>query len=319
MNFRWGLLLAALMVPAGAMAQAWPSKPVRLITAFGPGSASDIVARMIAEDLQGAFKQAFVVENRPGASGILASDLVAKAPADGYTLMLATNTTHSVNPYLFAKLPYDPLRDFTGIARVCYFPFVLLVNAQSPVRSVDDLRQQARSAPKGVSFGYGNSTGQIASAAFSSLTGMAATAVPYKSSPQVLVDLIGGQIDFAFGDLASSQGQLKSGRVRALAVSTEVPSALIPGLPTLAKAAALPGFDLAAWVGILGPAGLPADITEKLSHRINAMLARPEVVEKLTAMGAEVAPAKVPEFTAYIARQSAVWGSKVKDAGIKPE
>ena len=318
---KWlGMALASAVLPRVATAQQpWPAKPVRLVTAFGAGSASDIVARMIAEDLQAAFGQAFVVDNKPGASGILATDFVAKAPPDGYTILLATNTTHSVNPFMFRKLPYDPVRDFTPIARICYFPFVLLVNAESGIKSVAGLRQYAQANPGKVRYGYGNSTGQIASAALDTLTKLGATAVPYKSSPQVLVDLIGGQITYAFGDLASSAAHLKSGRVHALAVSTEQSSALAPDLPPLASAASLPGFDLAAWVGIFGPHGLPPEITQKLSARINQMLARKDVADKLAAMGAELAAAPAPEFASYVRRQLDVWGAKVKAANIQPE
>ncbi|WP_213956841.1 tripartite tricarboxylate transporter substrate binding protein [Variovorax sp. dw_954] len=310
------LLLAACH---GAMAQAWPSRPIHLVTAFGAGSASDIVARMIAEDLRAAFGQPVLVDNKPGASGIIAAEAVAKSPPDGYTLFLTTNTVHSGNPHLFKKLPYDPIKDFTAIARVCYFPFVLEVNGALPVKSVAELASYARANPGKVSYGYGNSTGQVASAAFNSLMKLDAAAVPYKSSPQVLTDLIGGQISFTFGDLASSQAQLKAGRIRALAVSTEQRSALAPELPTVAAAAGLKGFDLAAWVGVLAPAGLSEDIRARLSAQIGAMLARKDVVDKFTAMGAEVAPADGAAFDAYMKQQLAVWGRKVQDAGIQPE
>ncbi len=187
------VLALALFTCAGALAQAWPAKPVRMVTAFGPGSASDIVARMVAGELQTLLGQPFIVDNKPGASGIIAAEMVAKSPADGYTLFLTTNTVHSSNPHLFKKLPYDPIKDFTPIARVCYFPFVLAVNASLPVHTPRELIAYARNAKQPISYGYGNSTGQVASAAFSSLTQINATAVPYKSSPQVLTDLIGGQ------------------------------------------------------------------------------------------------------------------------------
>ena len=316
---RWlGVFLAAALCQVAA-AQSWPAKPVRIVTAFGAGSASDIVARMIAEDLQSAFGQPFIVENKPGASGILAAEAVAKSAPDGYTLFLTTNTAHSVNPYLFKKLPYDPIKDFTAVARVCYFPFVLAVNANLPVKSVADLVAYGRANPQKLSYGYGNSTGQVASAALNSLLKLEATAVPYKSSPQVLVDLIGGQVTFIFGDLASSQAHLKAGRIRALAVSTEKRSALAPDLPTVAAAANLPGFDLAAWVGVLAPAGLSPDIRTRLSVQIDRMLARPDIADKLTAMGAEVAPASAADFDAYMRQQLEIWGRKVRDAGIQPE
>lgn len=317
-------LLAALVVLCGlvaadAFAQTWPNKPVRIVTAFGAGSASDIVARMLADELQTAFHQPFVVENKPGASGMLAAEAVAKAAPDGYTLFLSTNTAHSVNPHLFKKLPYDPIADFTPVARVCYFPFVLAVNAASPVKTVDQLIALGRSAQNKASYAYGNSSGQIAGAAFTSLLKLDAAAVPYKSTPQALTDLIGGQVNFMFVDLASSQAQVKSGRVRLLAVTTEQKSPQAPELPTIATAANLPGFEVTAWVGVLAPAGLPADITHRLSDQINRSLQRKDIAERLAALGADVAPAPAAELDRTMRAQLLSWGRKVKDAGITPE
>jgi len=300
-------------------AQSWPSKPVRILTAFAAGSASDTVARLLALHLQPMFDQPFVVENKPGASGIIAAEYVAKAPPDGYTLLLTTNTINSGNPHLFTKLPYDALKDFTPIARVCNFLFILMVSAESPIKSVADLRAYAAANPGKLSFGYGNSTGQIAGAAFNSLAGLNALAVPYKSSPQALSALVGGDVTFLFGDLASSQALLKGGRVRALAITTATTSALAPDLPPLATAAGLPGFDLAAWVGVVGPAGMPADVTGRLSKAINAILARKEVADKLTGMGADIFPGTDADLKQYMQQQYVVWRDKIKAAGIQPE
>ncbi|MFD0667075.1 Bug family tripartite tricarboxylate transporter substrate binding protein [Ramlibacter sp. MAHUQ-53] len=312
-------MLAACAAPVSAQAQAWPAKPVKIVTAFGAGSASDIVARMIAEDLQAAFKQPFVVDNKPGASGILAAEMVAKSAPDGYTLFLTTNTAHSVNPFLFKTLPYDPIKDFTPIARVCYFPFVLAVNGQGPVKTIPELLAYARNPANKTSYAYGNSTGQIAGAAFTNLTRIGSVAVPYKSTPQALTDLIGGQVTFLFVDLASSRPHLQSGRIRALGVTVEQKGALTQDLPSVASAAQLPGFDLAAWVGVVGPAGVPPAIVNQVSERINQMLARKEVVEKLTALGADVAPGNAAELGGYMKSQLELWGRKVREAGIQPE
>lgn len=312
---------AALVLAASnaAFAQAWPSKPIRLVTAFGSGSASDIVARMIAAEMQTVFKQSVIVDNKPGASGFIAAQNVATSPPDGYTFFLTTNTVHSANPHLFNKLPYQPIKDFTPVARVCYFPFILTVNSDSSIKTVADLLALAKSPNPNISYAYGNSTGQIAGAAFSALTRMNATAVPYKSTPQAMTDLIGGRVTFMFGDLASSRPHLQSGRLRAIAVTSEQPSALAPDLPTVARTANLQGFDLAAWVGVVAPAGLPADITNKVSSAITSMLARKDVIEKLTTLGAEVAPANAATLQTYMVQQLDVWGRKVKDSGIQPE
>ncbi|MGH8783722.1 MAG: Bug family tripartite tricarboxylate transporter substrate binding protein [Cupriavidus necator] len=226
---------------------------------------------------------------------------------------------NSGNPHLFKKLPYDPIKDFTPVARVCNFLFILAVPADQPIKTVDELRSFAKANPNKVSFAYGNSTGQIAGAAFNTLAGLNALAVPYKSSPQALTALAGGEVTFLFVDLASSQALLKAGRLRALAITTETKSQLMPALPTLASSANLPGFDLAAWVGVVGPAGLPVDVTARLSASINRILARKDVVEKLTSLGADVSPGTSAELQAYMSRQYTVWRDKIKEAGIQPE
>jgi len=315
----WAAAAALVLWCLGAAAQNWPVKPVRIVTAFGAGSASDIVARTLAEELQKAFDQPFIVDNKPGASGIIAAEQVAKAAPDGYTLFLSTNTAHSANPFLFKKLPYEPIKDFTPIARVCYFPFVLAVNASMPFQTVPELMAYARDPAHKLSYGYGNSTGQVAGAAFNSLAKLDATAVPYKSTPQALTDLIGNQIGFLFVDLASSQAHLKSNRLRALAVTTERRSKMAPELPTVAESAKLPGFDLAAWVGVLAPAGLPKDIGDRLSMEINRALADKKILDKLTTLGAEVAPGNANELRSTMDQQLQVWGRKVKEAGIQAE
>ena len=321
MKTRRGLVLLGLMAVlcGNGFAQTWPSKPVKIVTAFAAGSASDIVARLYAQELQTEYGQPFVVENKPGASGFIAAEYVARAPADGYTVLLSTNTINSGNPHLFKKLPYDPLKDFTPIARICNFLFILAVAADQPVKSVADLISYAKANPSKVSFGYGNSTGQIAGAAFNNLAGLNGIAVPYKSTPQALTALVGGEVTYLFVDLASSQALLKGGRLRALAVTTEARSKLAPELPTIASSAQLPGFDLAAWVGILGPAGLPSDITNKLSVSINRITGRKEVSDKLTSMGADISPGTSAELGVYMNEQFVAWRDKVKAAGIQPE
>jgi tripartite-type tricarboxylate transporter receptor subunit TctC len=313
------LPLALAMMACTAAAQAWPARPVKIVTAFAAGSASDIVARLLAQELQTEYSQPFIVENKPGASGFIAAEFVAKAPPDGYTLMLTTNTVNSGNPHLFKKLPYDPIKDFTPIARVCNFLFILAVPAEQPIKSVADLLRHAKANPGKVSFAYGNSTGQIAGAAFSSLAGLDALPVPYKSSPQALTALASGEVTYLFTDLASSQALQKAGKVRALAITTEAKSKLAPELPTIAASAGLPGFDLAAWVGVVGPAGMPSDLTGRLSTSINRILARKEVQDRLTSLGADVAPGTAAELQEYMVRQYATWRDKVRAAGIKPE
>lgn len=298
---------------------AYPSQPVHLITAFAAGSASDILARMIGEQLQTALGQPVIVENKPGASGQMASDYVARAQPDGYTIMLATNTTHSSNPFLFKNLRYDPIADFTPLVQVCNFPFVLVVGKQVPVNSVSELLEYGKKHQASVNYAYGNSTGQIAAASFDKITGMQAAAIPYKSTPQAMTDIIGGRATFMFVDLASAAGHIEAGSLRALAVSTEQPSSLAPDLPPVSQALGRPGFDLAAWVGIFGPAKLPQSIAARLSDELYRIVAAPEFQQRLKQIGADPTPAPAAEFKEFVARQKAVWGEKVSQSGIEAQ
>jgi len=290
-----------------------------MITAFGTGSASDLVARMIADRLQTELGQSVVVDNKPGASGQIGTDHVARAKPDGYTIMLATNTTHSSNPYLFKQLRYDPIKDFTPLVQVCNFPFVLAVSKNVPVNSLSELLEYAKKNQGTLNYAYGNSTGQIAAASFDRMTNLNATAVPYKSTPQAMTDLIGGRASFMFVDLASAGGHLQSGALRALAVSTEQRSTLAPDLPSVSEALNKPGFDLAAWVGIFGPADMPEPIATRLADALYKIVSSQDIQDKLKAMGAEPMPARADEFGEFVERQMAVWGEKVKQAGITPQ
>ncbi len=309
-------LLATAHAPVWA--QNWPSRPIRLVIPFGAGAASDMVARRIGEHLQASLGQPVVVENRAGASGQIAAELVAKAAPDGYTIFLTSNTTHSANPFLFRKLNYDPVKDFTPIARVCAFPFVLVVDSRLPVNSVKELIAHARQT-RHTSYGYGNSTGQIAGAAFSRLTQMDSVAVSYKSVPQVVTDVLGGQVQFAFIDIANALPHIQSGRLRALAVSSEARSTLMPELPSITEETGLQGFDLTAWGAIFGPAGLPAPVVATLSTALNRITTSPDFRDRLRQAGVEAQASTPEELRVFVDRQMVVWGTKVKDAGIQPE
>lgn len=313
-------IAACLSFAASAhAADSYPTKPIRLVTAFGAGSASDIVARMLGERLGTALGQPVIVENKPGASGQVASDYVSRAAPDGYTLMLATNTTHSSNPYLFTSLRYDPIKDFTPLVQVCNFPFVLVVSAKLGVNSIKDLVDYGKTHGSKMNYAYGNSTGQIAAASFDKMSKLGADAIPYKSTPQAMTDVIGGRTVFMFVDLASAAGQIEAGSLKALAVSTEKRSALAPKLPSISEALGQPGFDLAAWVGIFGPANMPPAVSDRLSAELYKIVSSKEVQDKLTQMGAEPTPFKASEFGPFVERQKAVWGEKVKQAGIEPQ
>ncbi len=313
------LAACAFMSVAAHAQDAYPNKPVRIVIGFGPGSGTDILARMIGEELRLALGQAFVVDNRPGASAQIAATAVARAPADGYTLFLTSNSSHSVNPHIFKKLPYDPIADFTPIGGIAYFPFILAVNATLPVRTPQEFVTYANANKGKLFYAYGTPTVQIPAAALSRLLKLNADGVPYKSSPAALTDVIGGQAQFLVVDLASARPHLQSGKLRALAVTTSKRSGLAPDLPTIEETLGLRDFDLAAWTGLFGPAGMPREVTEKLSATLLQVLAKTEVRERILAAGAEPTPSDAATFTALVKRQLDVWGRKVSDAGIAPE
>lgn len=312
--------LAAGALPGLSAAQAsYPQSPVKIIIGFGPGSGTDIISRLIAEELRQTLGQPFVVENRPGASAQIAATAVAKSAPDGYTLMLTSNTTHSVNPHLFKKLPYDPIADFTPIGGVAYFPFILAVNASLPIRTAQELVSYAQQNRGKMSYAYGTPTVQIPCEAINRLKQLGAVGVPYKSSPPALNDVVGGLVQFLVVDLASARPHLQSGRLRALAVTSAKRTALAPELPTVEEALGLKDFDLAAWTGMFGPAGLPKEVVSKVSGALQRSLAKPEVRERINALGADPTPSDTPAFTELVKRQLDIWGRNLALAGIQPE
>ena len=311
--------LALATAPSLHAQTAYPERPVRIVIGFGPGSGTDILARMLAEELRVALGQPFVVENRPGAAAQIAATQVAKAAPDGYTLFLTSNSSHSVNPHVFKTLPYDPIADFTPIGGTAYFPFVLAVNASLPVRTPQEFVAYARANRGKLNYAYGTPTVQIPAEALNRLLSLEATGVAYKSSPGALTDVIGGQAQFLVVDLASARPHLQAGKLRALAVTTSRRSALAPDLPTIEETLGLKDFDLAAWTGLFGPAGLPKDVVDRLSSALQQVLAKPEVRERIVTAGAEPTPSDAATFAALVRRQLEVWGRKVADAGIQPE
>jgi tripartite-type tricarboxylate transporter receptor subunit TctC len=313
-----GAAAMAGVTPAFAQ-EAYPSKPVRIVIGFGPGSGTDLIARMIAEELRATFNQPFIVENKPGAAAQIAAGFVKAAAPDGHTLLLTSNTTHSVNPHIFKKLPYDPMTDFTPIGGVGFFPFILAVESSVPARTPQEFVNWARANKGRVFYAYGTPTVQIPAEALNRLEKLDATGVPYKSSPDAMTDVIGGRAQFIVVDLASSQPHLKSGRLRALAVTTSKRTALAPDLPTVEETLGLKDFDLAAWTGLFGPANLPKDVVDKLSAALLKILNRPDMREKMLANYIEPTPSDPAAFGAMVKRQLEVWGRKVRDAGIQPE
>ncbi|MBT2305539.1 tripartite tricarboxylate transporter substrate binding protein [Variovorax paradoxus] len=303
---------------AAAFAQGYPSAPVTMVVPFAAGSGTDAVARVIAKRLGERLKQPVLVDNKAGASAQIGAQYAAKAKPDGYTLFMTTNTSHSANPGLFANLKYDPIKDFTPITRVGELPFALLVNPSLPVKSLNELIDYAKANPTKLSYATPNSTSQVASETIKRIAGVHILGVPYKSSPQALTELIGGQVQMYVADLGSSMGMIKGGTVRALAVTTKSPLKSLPGVPPVASA--VPGFDLTSWNGIFGPAGLPKPVVDRLNAEILAVLAEKDVQDQLAQLGFEIWPSKNPdEFARYVADQLTHWTTLIKQAGIRPE
>lgn len=313
--------LAALGAAAASAAwsQPYPNHPVKIVVPFAAGSATDIMARIMADEFRAAFDQSFVVENKPGASAQIGADQVAQSPPDGYTLFITTNTSHSANPFLFKKLNYDPIKDFTPVANIMRIPVVIVVDPKLPVKTLQDLVAYAKASPGKVSFGYGNSIGQVVGASFAKRTGIDVITVPYKSSPQALSDVVGGQVNYAVTDMAAGQAMVTSGRVRALGVSSRKRSPLMPDLPAMSETPGLEGFEVIAWVGLFGPAKMSKDIVDKLNAVVRKALAKPEIKEKIASFAAEPAPGTSDDLAEFVKEQLASWGKSIKEAGIQPE
>ena len=312
------LAVLALAGSASALAQGYPSASVTLVVPFAAGSGTDAVARIVAKKLGERLKQPVVVDNKPGASAQIGALHVAKAKPDGYTLFMTTNTSHSANPTLFSNLKYDPIKDFTPVARVGELPFALLVNASFPAKNLHELIEYAKAHPGKLSYATPNSTSLVGSETIKRIAGIQVVGVPYKSSPQALTDLIGGQVQMYVGDLGSTGSMIKAGTVRALGTTTRAPLKNLPGVPPVASA--IPGFDLTSWNGIFGPASMPRPIVERLSAEIQQVVAEKEVQEQLAQLGFEVWPSRTPdEFSKYVADQLAHWTSLIRQAGIRAE
>lgn len=313
---RW-LAMALLSVASWtAQADTFPSKPIKIIVAFGPGSGGDILARLIGQHLQPELKTPVVIENKVGALGQIATLALAKAPPDGYTLGMGSSSTHSTSTFLSKNLPCDPIKDLSAVGSLNTYTFVLLVNGASTARTPAELVAGLRS--KGESFyGYGNASGRVGSAHFKRLAKINATEVSYKSSPDAMTDLAAGRVDFMFTDWGSARPFVDSGRLRAIGVMADERSPVLPDLPAVGEA--LPGFNFSNWGGLLAPAGTPAAVRNKLNSALNRVLAKPEVQQRMVAMGLEVRPSSPKELAELVAAQQRAWGAAVHGAGIQPE
>ena len=307
----------ALTMSFSARAQSYPVKPVRIMVGASAGGGTDIIARMLAEKFNDAFKGSFVIENRPGASNTIAADLTAKAAPDGHTLLLATNTAQAIAPHLL-KLNFDPIKDLTPIALIVTVPNVLAVSNNVPAKDVKELIALMKAKPndfKYASSGIG-STQHIAGEGFKHATGVEMIHVPYKGSSQAHLDVIGGQVQIMFDTTSSAIGHIKGGKLRPLAVTTAQRSAELPNVPTLAEAG-VPGFEMSTWYGLYVTAGTPRDIVARLQAETAKILKLPDVQAKLKGLGGEPGNVSPEQFAAINKAEYERFGKLIKDANIK--
>jgi tripartite-type tricarboxylate transporter receptor subunit TctC len=316
-----GVIVAILPIQAMPVwAQDYPRKPLHLIVPFAPGGGNDTVARVIAQNLGAGLGQPVIVENRSGAGGIVGAELAARSLPDGYTLFLGGVGSHAVNPNLHAKLPYDPVKDFSPITLIASAPSVLVVHPSVPAGSIAEFTALAKANPGKLNYASnGNgSSAQLAAVLYESMAGVVMVHVPYKGLAPALVDLLSGEVQAMFSSVVAIGPHIKAGRLRALAVTGRRRSPLMPAVPTLAESG-LPGYEAGSWYGMLAPAGTPPPVIGKLHDAIVRALAQPEVRERLAAEGAEVIGSTPEEFAAHIEAELARMGKLIRDARIRME
>lgn len=312
------LLLACAAACSPVFAQSWPAKPIRLVVPFPAGGGTDIIGRELSQRITEATKWSFIVDNKPGSGGNIGIDNVAKSPADGYSLVLGQTSNLAINPTLYAKLPYDPLKDLTPVSLVASAPLALVVSANSPYKTVADLVAAAKAQPDAINYATsGNGTvAHLATELFQKAAGVKLTHVPYKGASQGINDVIGGQVQVYVSSIPTLIGHIKSGKMRALAVTSAKRVDDLPQTPTIAESG-YKGFEAVTWFGVLGPANLPKDITARLNAEVNKALQGPELRKKLGDQGADVAGSTPEQFGQLLREDIVRWGKVVKDSGAK--
>jgi tripartite-type tricarboxylate transporter receptor subunit TctC len=308
----------ALAAPA-ARAEDYPSRPVRLVVPFAPGGFTDVVARILAQKLSASMGQAFVVENKAGAGSTIGTDFVAKAPPDGYTLLMVSST-HVINPWIYKHLPYDPIKSFTVVSKLVDSAYVLLVNPKVPARNVQEFIALAKAAPGTIHYASsGNGSAQhLMGGLFVALTGAPLAHVPYRGSAGAATDLVAGVVESSFAGVPNALAQVPQGRLRALAVTTARRIPQLPDVPTLQEAG-VAGYDASVWLALLAPAGTPREVVVRLNAEIGKLMDMPDVRKTLLGAGVEPAPAGPEAATAFMTEELARWGKVVKDTGIQME
>lgn len=311
------LSLSLTLCVGVALAQTYPVKPVRLVVPFPAGSATDLAARVMGQQLGTALGQSFVVDNKPGAGGSIAAMEVIRAAPDGYTLLFSSNSAISSNVALLKKIPYDPNKDFSAVTGIGETMLVLLVKTAFPAKNMQEFIAYAKQRPGKLTAGYGSSTSQVSIAMLNKLAGLDTLAVPYKGIPLAINDVLGGTLDFTFADIGNALAQTKGGGMRAVAVTSTKRNALAPDWPAMAEL--LPGFDVTAWFAVVGPAGLPKDVTDKLDAATDQALKQTELKAKLASIGISPMPMPPEQLKTFIGTEITKWTRIVKDANIQPE
>ena len=314
--FSLALLSASVLAQTPGQPATWPTKPVKIIVTFPPGGAPDTLARILADKWGQLLGQTFTVDNKPGAGGNIGADYVAKSAGDGTTLLIATVGTHAINPALYAKMPYDHLKDFTPVSFLAATPNLLVVNNDVPVKNIKDLIALASKTP--LTFGSSGSGTSIhlSGELFNTLAGTKMQHIPYKGRAQAVPDLLGGRITMIFDNMPSALPLVKSGDVRAIAVTSATRSAAAPNIPTIAESG-LPGFEASSWFALMAPANLPKDMQIRINAETTRVLALPDVRDRLAQLGLDVAPGTPESLAIYIQKETNKWAKVVKESGAK--
>jgi tripartite-type tricarboxylate transporter receptor subunit TctC len=311
------LIFAGLASTASAQAP-YPSRPITLVLPFAAGSGTDTTTRIISQHLGQALGVGTIIDNKPGANGMIAATYVARAAPDGYTLFVTTNTTHSANPFLLKNLTYDPVKDFTPIARTGDLPFMLVVNNELPVKNVAELIAYGKANPGKLTYASGSSSGIVSGATFAHNTGVDMLHVPYKSSPPALNDVIGGRVSMIFIDVLTGLPHVKGNALRALAVTTKERSPLVPDLPSMQEAG-VPDFDISSWQGYFAPAGTPTEVVTRLNAEIRKIVEKPEIKAQLATLGMDAFSGTPEQLGTFVGEQMVLWERLIKNAGIEKQ
>jgi len=315
-----GLPVALMAAPAAWAQPAWPARPIRIIVPFAPGGPNDVLARLVGARFGEAFGQPAIIDNRGGAGGTIGAEATARSPADGYTFAMGGSSNLAVAPSLYAKLPYDPLRDFTAVGNIARVPYLLVINPRVPARNVKELVAMARAKPGYLNYGSSGvgSMSSLAAEWFNASAGTRIVHIPFKGTAPALTEVIAGSVDLMMADMGLALAHAKAGRMRALAITTPRRSPTAPDIPTVAEAG-LPGFEMSPWFGLVGPAGVSREIVERLNREVNAGLRSAEMTRRFAELGYEAAPGTPEQFAAEIRRDIERYRGIVTGAGIRAE